>query len=123
MTTAEKFKALSPEDQKILDYMISNRKTNGEIGWELKDGPEAVEWLRFYKLKFPHKVPFMVSRLVRGESYLVPSQWPQWFDPTYAPMESPKETRIVQKNDFDRMMMSEEERVQIIKRLIGNFGN
>ena len=121
MMNVVKSKNLSPEDQKILDYMIANRKTNGDIGWELKDGPEAVEWLRYYKLKYPHKVSYMLTRITRGESYLVPSQWPQWFDSSYAPADPPKETEIVKKFEFDRMMMTENERVEIIKRVLGNF--
>lgn len=92
-----KFAKLSPEDQKILDWMNKNRRSNGDIGYALEDGPEAVEWLRYYQRKYPHKVPFMLSQLKpkangKPNQYLVPAQWPVWFDPSWAPMPSRRQS-------------------------------
>ena len=121
MNGKQQFNNVSPEDQKILDWMIPNRQASGEIGWQLKDGPEAVEWLRYYQFKYPKKAAYLKSRIMQGESYLVPCQWPQWFDSSFAPSNPPKESKIKEDNRFDRMMMSEFERNKIIEKALGEF--
>ena len=114
-----KFKDLSPEDQKILDWMVGNKRADGTIGYLLKDGPEAVEWLRYYQRKYPHKVPFMLSQLQseKGE-YMVPARWPDWFDRTWVKRESSK-TRIFPPKENNSL--SPEKRNEIVERALKRY--
>jgi hypothetical protein len=117
MTDKSQFKPLGAEDQKILDWMKKMPRSNGEIGYNLSDGPEAVEWLRYYKAKYPHKVPYMLSRIREGKSYVVAAKLPHYFDTTWGPRET-KRTLIFPPLPPE----SQAKRIEIVNRLLKGFG-
>jgi len=85
---SEQFAPLSKDGEKMLAWMKTNPNADGSLGHELKDGKEAVEWYRYFKAKHPEKLSYMVSQLRQENPYLVPSQWPWWYDITWTPEES-----------------------------------
>ena len=113
---SEQFAPLSKDGEKMLAWMKSNPNADGSLGHELKDGKEAVEWYRYFKAKHPEKLPYMVSQLKQEKPYLVPSQWPWWFDITWTPEESkrPFVIRKVAPEDAAK-------RAEVVERLLNRF--
>lgn len=80
---------MPPEDQAELDAMLEFPNKDGSLGWMLYDGEEAVHWHVYYKLKRPHKARALKERVLDGKPYMVPTQWPEWYDRSYAPIRKP----------------------------------
>lgn len=100
----------------MVKFMKTNAKPDGAIGYELRDGKEAVEWYRYYKTKHPEKLPYMVSRLREEKPYMVPCQWPWWYDLTWTPSESKRGTLFPTKPAEDT-----EKRQALVDSLLKRF--
>ena len=108
--------AFSKDDEKMLAWMKSNPNADGTLGHDLKDGKEAVEWYRYIKAKQPHKLPYMVAQLKQEKPYMVPSQWPWWYDITWTPTESKREFLIPRVTPEDAA-----KRLEVVDRLLNQF--
>lgn len=106
------------EDRAELDYMIRFKNSDETMGWMLEDGPEAVEWYNYYMERRPHKARALLSRLADKKSYMVAAQFPQWFDPTYAPMNTFKKRLLPPEME---KVIDPLEREAIIERVLKQF--
>jgi hypothetical protein len=77
-------------EQKALEFMRKNPNADETIGYDLVDSQEAVEWLRYFEARHPEKVAYFKARLKSGKHYMVPAQWPQWFDTSWTPIPTVK---------------------------------
>lgn len=84
----QQFKPRHPmpiEDVEELTYMLKLQGMNSDaIGFMVSDGPEAVSWWHYYMKKGrPSKADGLYRRLLEGKQYMVPAQWPVWYDTSY----------------------------------------
>jgi hypothetical protein len=112
---SEKF-TFTKDDEKMLSWMKSNPNADGTLGHDLKDGREAVEWYRYFKEKQPQKLPYMVAQLKQEKSYMVPSQWPWWYDIQWTPAESKRQFIIPKVKPEDAA-----KRLEVVDRLLNQF--
>jgi len=113
---SEEFAPLTKDGEKMLAWMKTNPNADGSLGHELKDGKEAVEWYRYFKAKHPEKLPYMVNQLRQENPYLVPSQWPWWYDITWTPKESARLFVIPKVKPEDAA-----KRAEVVDRLLNRF--
>lgn len=67
-----------------LSFMRSKLGPDGSIGFELKEGVAAQEWERYFTAKgMRTKASFLRQRVNAGQGYMVPTQWPDEYDPTF----------------------------------------
>jgi len=87
---------LSEIQQRELDWMKAHPNTGGTIGWELKDGFEAVDWHRYFTTTGqPKRAQFMMERFREKKTYMVAARWPQWVHRDYTPAKEPTKTRLI----------------------------
>jgi hypothetical protein len=97
MKDSKPFEARHPmpaEDVAKLTYMKQFASPEGQMGFMLTDSPEAVSWYQYYKLKRPLKAKALKARILADKQYMVPAQWPEWFDRSFAPIRKPTEVSL-----------------------------
>lgn len=101
--------ATDPWALAALNTMIADRHPDGTLGYMLENGPQSREWYRYFKHeKMFAKAEHLASRMRQSMAYMVPTEWPEQYDPQFKPSkdrfhEPPKQT--------------EAEKVRVIKRM------
>lgn len=71
-------------DMLALSFMKSKPNPDGSIGFNLVAGAAADEWERYFKFKkLNSKASFLRQRVNAGQGYMVPTQWPDEYDPNF----------------------------------------
>ena len=68
-------------DEAAIAYMKAHPNADGSIGYMLTTGPHVDEWIRYFKSKgLKAKASFCRMRTDAGQSYMVPTMWPDQYD-------------------------------------------
>ncbi len=94
---------------KALNTMIADRNPDGSLGYMAENGPQGREWYRYFRQeKMMEKANYLASRMRQGLAYMVPTEWPEQFDPAFKPskdrfFEPPKQTDAEKVRVLQRM--------------------
>lgn len=73
-------------EQSALNWMLARPNPDGTIGFGLSKGPAAREWYRYFQgMNLHHKARHLKSLMLSGKQYMVPTQWPEDYDPEFKP--------------------------------------
>ena len=71
-------------EQLALSHMKMKPNPDGSLGHSLVSGVAADEWERYFRSKgMASKASFLRQRVNAGQGYMVPTQWPDEYDPTF----------------------------------------
>lgn len=71
-------------DMLTLSFMRTKTNPDGSIGHVLKAGAAADEWERYFRFKkLTGKASFLRQRVNSGQGYMVPTEWPDEYDPNF----------------------------------------
>lgn len=74
----------TPWETAALTALRSRPNPDGSYGFALSDSPQAVEWHAYFQANdMPQKAAFLKSRVIGGNPYLVPTEWPDQFDTSW----------------------------------------
>lgn len=74
----------TPWETAALSALRSRPNPDGSYGFALSDSPQAVEWHGYFQANdMPQKAAFLKSRVMAGNAYLVPTEWPDQFDASW----------------------------------------
>ena len=66
--------------------MLARPNANGDLGFGLTKGPAAREWYRYFVgMNLHNKAQHLKSCMLSGKAYMVPTQWPEDYDPEFKP--------------------------------------
>lgn len=77
---------MHPWDQAALSYMKLNAKDPNNLGFQLKMGDAAKAWYAYFREKgLTRKGRFLSHQMRNGGVYVVPTEWPDQYDPSLRP--------------------------------------
>lgn len=74
----------TPWETAAMTAMRSRPNPDGTFGYALQDSPQARDWFEYLTANdMPAKAAFLKSRVMGGNPYLVPAEWPDQFDASW----------------------------------------
>lgn len=74
----------TPWETAALTAMRSRPNPDGSFGYVLSDSPQARDWFEYLNAnEMGPKAAFLKSRVMGGNPYLVPTEWPDQFDASW----------------------------------------
>jgi hypothetical protein len=66
--------------------MIARKNPDGTMGYMITDKQNGREWHRYFMgMGLPHKAKALASCMKQDRAYMVPTEWPEEYDPTFLP--------------------------------------
>jgi|APCry1669190591_1035303.scaffolds.fasta_scaffold00555_5 hypothetical protein len=66
--------------------MIARKNPDGTMGYMITDKQHGREWHRYFiGIGLPHKAKALASNMKQDRAYMVPTEWPEDYDPTFSP--------------------------------------
>jgi hypothetical protein len=108
---------MTPWNEKELEFMKRFALESGEMGYALTDGPQAVAWYDFYMARQPIKARILYNTLAAGSAYMVPAEFPHYYEIGWGPKENPRQKLL--PNALSSKTL--EERKQFVDRVLKGF--
>ena len=95
---------MHPWDQEALSYMKATAKDPNQLGFQLKFDDAARAWYAYFREKgLTNKARFLRHQMRSGGTYVVPTQWPDQYDPSLRPSRpAPRPAPKAEKPTLDK---------------------